>query len=75
MAHDDRVDVLSAAVAYWEDHMGVNIDHVIAKNKDKEHIEIVKEWLDDKRRSRSILHGRASGALRITNRVNRRRGR
>jgi hypothetical protein len=75
LAHDDRVDVLSAAVAYWEDHMGVNIDHVIAKNKDKEHIEIVKEWLDDKRRSRSILHGRASGALRITNRVNRRRGR
>ena len=75
LAHDDRVDVLSAAVAYWEDHMGVNIDKVIAKNKDKEHMEIVKEWLDDKRRSRSILHGRASGALRITNRVNRRRGR
>ena len=35
LAHDDRVDVLSAAVAYWEDHMGVNIDNVIAKNTNR----------------------------------------
>lgn len=75
LKHDDRVDVLSAAVAYWEDNLGVNIDNVIAKNKEKEQMDVIKDWMDDKRRARSILQGRTSGALRITNRLNRRSGR
>jgi len=75
LKHDDRVDVLSAAVSYWEDNLGVNIDNVIAKNKEKEQMDVIKDWMDDKRRARSILQGRSSGALRITNRLNRRFGR
>lgn len=75
LKHDDRVDVLSAAVSYWEDNLGVNIDNVIAKNKEKEQMDVIKDWMDDKRRARSILQGRASGALRVTNRLNRRFGR
>jgi len=75
LKHDDRVDVLSAAVAYWEDNLGVNIDNVIAKNKEKEQMDVIKDWMNDKRRARSILQGRTSGALRITNSLNRRSGR
>ena len=75
LKHDDRVDVLSAAVSYWEDNLGVNIDNVIAKNKEKEQMDVIKDWMDDKRRARSILQGRTSGALRVTNRLNRRFGR
>ena len=75
LKHDDRVDVLSAAVSYWEDNLGVNIDNVIAKNKEKEQMDVIKDWMDDKRRARSLLQGRSSGALRVNNRLNRRFGR
>lgn len=75
MKHDDRVDVLSAAVSYWEDNLGVNIDNVIAKNKEEEQMNVIRDWMDDKRRARSLLQGRSSGALRVNDRINRRFGR
>ena len=75
LKHDDRVDVLSAAVSYWEDNLGVNIDNVIARNKEEEQMGIIRDWMDDKRRARSLLQGRSSGALRVNNRLNRRFGR
>ena len=79
LPHDDRIDVLSAAVGYWEENMGVNIDNVIEKNRAKEHASIIKDWMDDKRRVRSIAGDQLSGALRFRDdesiNINRRFGR
>ena len=59
--------------------MGVNIDNVIEKNRAKEHASIIKDWMDDKRRVRSIAGDQLSGALRFRDdesiNINRRFGR
>ena len=64
LARDDRVDILAAAVYYWEDVIGLNVDHAVAKNRAKEHNDVVKEWLSDKRVF-GLLSNRVSGALRL----------
>ena len=50
LPHDDRVDVLSAAVSHWEDLLSTDVDEVIAANKEQERQEIVKTWMSDDRR-------------------------
>ena len=50
LAHDDRVDVLSSAIAYWEDALSTDIEHIIAKNQAKEQQEIYDSWINDDRR-------------------------
>jgi hypothetical protein len=62
LPRDDRVDVLSAAVAYWRDSMHLNVDKVIEKNKIKEHQNTVKEWLSNDR-VLGLMGDRISGAI------------
>jgi len=50
LPHDDRVDVLSAAVSHWEDLLSTDVDQVIASNREAERQELVKTWLQDDRR-------------------------
>ena len=59
---DDRVDVLSAAVAHWHDMMHLNVDTVIEKNKVEKHKATIKEWLSEDR-VLGILGERISGAI------------
>ena len=50
LAHDDRVDVLSSAVAYWEDALSTDVERVIARRQAKEQDDVVKSWMNDDRR-------------------------
>ncbi len=64
LAHDDRVDVLAAAVKYWEDAIGLNVDDAVEKNRAKEKQAIVDEWLSNDR-VHGLLGNKVSGALRL----------
>jgi hypothetical protein len=61
LPHDDRVDVLSAAVSHWEDLLATDVDQVIALNKEQERQEIVKTWMNDDRRM-GLWANKVSGA-------------
>ncbi len=65
LKHDDRVDVLSAAVAYYEETLGIDVDRQIAINEEQEFNEMVESWEDDERRAGMILGQRTSGATRV----------
>jgi hypothetical protein len=65
LKHDDRVDVLWAAVKQWEDYLNFSVDSLIAKNQDKAHQDMIKSWKDDKRRALTILEDRCSGAVEV----------
>lgn len=65
LKHDDRVDVLSATVEYFEDTLGVDVDDVIARNEHERHMEVIKSWEDDKRRALHLIGDRVSGATRV----------
>jgi len=62
LKHDDRVDILGSAVAYWQDMVSLDADTQIGRNKVKEQQEIVKDWLGSKR-SLGLLGDRISGAV------------
>jgi predicted phage terminase large subunit-like protein len=64
LRHDDRVDALSAAVSFWEDTLGLNVDHAVAKNREKERQAEVDLWLSDNR-VYGLLGNKASGAMRL----------
>lgn len=64
LRHDDRIDVLSAAVKYWEDALGLDVDQTIQKNQRQEKQEVIKNWLSDNR-FYGLLGDKASGALRL----------
>jgi predicted phage terminase large subunit-like protein len=81
LPHDDRVDVLAAAVGHWEDILSTDVDHLIAKNHRKQKQEIVKDWMNDDRRmglwgnhtSGAVLPmGRSQTKPNILNRLKRR---
>lgn len=59
---DDRVDVLSAAVSYWEDMLSKDVDLIIAKNQERDRNDLVKTWMNDKRRM-GLFSDKLSGAL------------
>jgi len=64
LSHDDRVDVLAAAVNYWEDAIGLNVDDAVERNREKEKQQIVDEWMSNKR-IHGLLGDKVSGALRL----------
>lgn len=64
LKHDDRVDILSSSVAYWQDSLSINPDHQIEKNKELEYKETVKEWLSNKR-VLGLLGEKISGAILV----------
>jgi hypothetical protein len=62
LKHDDRVDILSSAVAYWQDSLSLDADSQIEKNKQDEYKQQIKDWMSNKR-SIGILGDRLSGAI------------
>jgi hypothetical protein len=62
LKHDDRVDVLSAAVGFWKDLLSVDPDEAIEKNQEEERKQLQKEWLGNKR-ALGLLKDRISGAI------------
>lgn len=65
LPHDDRVDVLSAAVSYFEETLGIDVDVQMAINEEENYNAMVREWEDDSRRAPAILGERFSGAGRV----------
>ena len=65
LAHDDRIDVLAAAVQYWIKGMGMDPDTEIIRNKLKSDNKIKLDWLSNNR-AYHLLSDRLSGAFRIT---------
>ena len=65
LKHDDRVDVLAAAVEYFEDALAINVDEKVAQYRQQEQDEIFKSWVDDDRRAAQIMRDHTSGASRV----------
>ena len=61
LPRDDRVDVLAAAVSHWEDLLSTDVDAIIHRNHQAERNNIVKSWLNDKRRM-GLWKNQVSGA-------------
>jgi hypothetical protein len=64
LKHDDRVDILASAVAYWQDSLSINPDDQIERNKEQEYKEIVKDWMSNKR-ALGLLGETVSGAILV----------
>ena len=64
LGKDDRVDCLASAVSYWEDMMSTDVDVLIERNREKSRQDLVKTWMDDKRRM-GLWSKNLSGALKI----------
>lgn len=62
LKHDDRVDVLAAAVGFWKDMLSIDPDEAIEKNQEQERKQLQKEWLSNKR-ALGLLTDRISGAI------------
>ena len=62
LKHDDRVDILSSAVSYWQDSLSINPDDQIERNKEQEYKQTIKEWLSNKRIF-GLLGETVSGAI------------
>ena len=62
LKHDDRIDVLSAAVSHWSDSISIDPDKAIQKNENDAQKKITKDWLSNKR-SLGLLGDRISGAV------------
>ena len=54
---------MAAAISYWEDAIGLDVDKSIERNRQKEQQEVVKEWLSNDR-IYGLLSDRTSGAIR-----------
>lgn len=65
LKHDDRVDVLHAAVAYWSDSLALTVDKIIERNERDAYEERIEAWKDDTRRADELIIGTyTSGAAR-----------
>jgi len=62
LKHDDRVDVLSAAVSYWTDALAIDPDREIQIKKQQDYENQVKDWMSNKR-AIGLLGDRVSGAV------------
>jgi len=69
LKHDDRVDILSSAVAYWQDSLSINPDQQIEKNKELEYKQTVKDWLSNKR-ILGLIGEKVSGAILVNGSTN-----
>lgn len=65
LAHDDRIDVLAAAVEYFKDALSLDVDTAVYKNANKKQERIYADWMSDAR-GIAILGDRVSGAVRVT---------
>ena len=64
LKHDDRVDVLSAAVSYWTDALAIDPDRELQQKRQEEYANQIKDWLSNKR-SVGLLGDRISGAVLV----------
>lgn len=64
LKHDDRVDVLAAAVLYYEEFLGIDVDTAVEKAAQAEIDNIWKMMKDDSKRGIWLLGDRVSGAVR-----------
>jgi hypothetical protein len=62
LKHDDRVDVLSAAVSFWTDALAIDPAREMEVRKEQEYKEKIKDWMSNKR-ALGILGERISGAV------------
>jgi hypothetical protein len=62
LKHDDRVDVLAAAVSYWTDALAIDPEKEMVVRQEEDYKNKVKEWMSNKR-SLGILGDRISGAV------------
>ena len=62
LKHDDRVDVLSAAVSYWTDALAIDPAREMEARKEQEYKDKVKDWMSNKR-ALGLLGDRISGAV------------
>ena len=65
LKHDDRIDVLAATVEYYEDYLGVDVDHAIAAARASDMDEQWKMMKDDSKRGIWLLGDKVSGAVRM----------
>jgi len=63
LSHDDRVDVLASAVEFYKDHMALNTDRAMEKNKQQIWEKTIKDWSENFRASDYVP---CSGATRVT---------
>lgn len=64
LKHDDRVDVLAAAVSHWTSALAIDPDKIIQKHAKEEQQKTIKDWMSSKR-SIGILGDRVSGAIMV----------
>ena len=50
LVHDDRVDCLASAIAFWENSLALDVDQIILRRQKQETDKISKDWLNDDRR-------------------------
>jgi hypothetical protein len=62
LKHDDRVDVLAAAVSYWTDALAIDPDREMEQKQQEEYKAQIKEWMSN-RRGIALLGDRISGAI------------
>lgn len=62
LKHDDRVDVLSAAVSYWTEALAIDPDREMQNKQAEDYKAKVKDWMSNKR-AIGLLGDRVSGAL------------
>ena len=62
LKHDDRVDVLAAAVAHWTKALAIDPEQAMKKHVADEQKQAIKDWMSS-RRSIGILGDRVSGAV------------
>lgn len=49
LVHDDRVDALEGAVRYWQTLLSQNQDDAVKKQREREHLELIKDPLNHRR--------------------------
>ena len=64
LKHDDRVDVLSAAVSFWTDALAIDPDREMELKQQEERKNQIKDWMSNKR-VLGLLGDAVSGALLV----------
>ena len=57
LRHDDRVDVLSAAVSFWKDNLSVDVTIEADKNRQKKKTKEANDWANKFRAGDALGHG------------------
>ncbi len=62
LKHDDRVDVLSAAVSHWVNALAIDPDRELINKQQEDYKNQIKDWMGNKR-ALGLLGDRISGAV------------